>query len=164
MRILPATLASASFVCANLREADREEAFCQLPDGFKTHELAYAMLMSGDNYVVEKRAQEPIAFFGVSPMNVAAYSVWAIGTDEFKRAVPAMQRFIVGNIVPDLMDRGVRILEARAMEKHLSAHQWIHRTGGRPSGMPFEYGRNGEKFVLFRWTKDALQLHQRKRK
>lgn len=164
MKVVPAVLGPASFVCANLRPADHEEAFCQLPDGTKTHELAYALLMSGDNYVVERRPREPVAFYGVAPINAATYSIWAIGTKDFTRAVPAMQRHIVQHVAPMLLERGVRTLEARAMESHLSAHQWIHQTGGRVSGEPFEYGKNGEKFVLFRWTKDALQLHQRKRK
>lgn len=164
MKVIPATLASASFVCANLRASDREEAFCQIPDGTKTHELAYSLLMSGDTFVVEKRRQEPVAFFGVSPINVATYSIWAVGTDDFTRAVPAMQRHVLKHVVPDLLGRGARTLEARAMQSHLTAHQWIHRTGGKASGIPFEYGKNGEMFVLFRWTRDALSLHQRHRR
>lgn len=160
--IEPATLASASFICANLRALDRAEAFCQLPIGTKTHELAYAMLMSGDNYVVKLR-DEPIIFFGVAPMNAVCSSVWAIGTARFDRGVPAMMRFFDNTIGPRLRTLGVTSLEARAMAGHKQAHRWIHLTGGVAHGPPFEYGRNGEKFVLFRWTEASISAAAGKR-
>lgn len=164
MKVFDATLASASFVCANLRPEDHAEAFCQLAPGLKTHELAAALLMSGENYVVGRSIFDPVCFFGVSPLNAAASSVWAIGTIDFVRAVPAMTRFFAADLAPRLIASGTRLLEARAMASHLTAHQWIHLTGGRQSGDPYEYGRNGEKFVTFHWTRDALSLHQGKRR
>jgi hypothetical protein len=155
-------MATASFICANLRPEDHAEAFCQLHDGVKMHELAHAMLMSGDNYVARVRG-EPTVFFGVSPMNAVCSSVWAIGTKRFNKAVPAMTRFFHDTLGPRLRALGVTSLEARAMLDHVAAHRWIHLTGGVAHGPPFEYGRNGEKFVLFRWTNDSISVQSGKR-
>lgn len=160
--IEPATMASASFICANLRPLDHAEAFCQLPEGTRTHELAHAMLMSGDNYVVKLR-DEPIIFFGASPMNAVCSSVWAIGTKRFDRGVPALMRFFDSTLGPKLRALGVTSLEARAMVEHEQAHRWIHLTGGVAHGPAFEYGRNGEKFVLFRWTETSISAAAGKR-
>lgn len=158
-----ATLVTASFVCANLREEDEHEAFCQLPSGIKRHEFAYAMLMSGDNYVA-RLDDQPVGFFGVSPMNAVCSSVWAIGTKRFERAVPAITRYFHGTVLPKQLALGVTSAEARSLASHTKAHRWIHLTGGVAHGPEFCYGRNNEKFVLFRWTEASISARSGKRR
>lgn len=163
--IEPANLRDASFVCANLRPLDQREVFCQMPDGLKTYELAEGMLMQpgiDEHVLIAKLDGQPVGFFGVSPMNAACSSIWALGTKDFRRAAPAVTRHVVDVIVPRLVELGVRGLEARSIVSHLEAHRWMISTGAVVHGEPFEYGKNGELFLLFRWTKAALSLHQSK--
>lgn len=156
IRIERAVLRDASFVTANLRHSDRAEVFCQVPDGTTTAVLAQA-LISGESFVAY-RGDQPIALFGTSLINVCTASVWALGTDDMHRAVPAISRFLFDEHVPRLIDNGVTSLEARCMVGHAAAERWIKGLGGTPLGEPFVYGKGGELFTLFRWTVAAYRI------
>ena len=101
--IEPATLRDASYVMANLCERDREEVMCQVPPATKLHEMAYHLLMGSDAFGARLRGQ-PVAFFGVSPINVACCSVWAVGTKQMTKAVPAITDFMFDTLMPDLIE------------------------------------------------------------
>ena len=151
IRIEPANYRDASFVTANLRPGDRAEIFCQLPDDMPSHSLAWFSIQSGDGYVAYENDQ-PIAFFGTSPMTVCCFSVWAMGTKRMARAVPAMSRYFLDRLVPARIEQGFTSAEARSMVGNDKAWRWIKTLGGLPASAPFLYGKGGEYFVLFRWT------------
>lgn len=153
--IQPAVLRDASYVMANLRQADLDEVMCQVPDGMKRHELAYNLLMSGDAFTASVK-ERPVAFFGTCPINVACLSVWAIGTVDVWRAVPAINRFLTDVHLPDRIDQGYLTMEARSMETHVSAHRWLTAVGGVQHGDAYEFGKGREKFLTFRWTADRI--------
>ncbi len=156
IHIEPANLRDASYVTANLRPYDREEVFCQLPDGVDNATLA-AALMAGESFVAY-HGDQPVGFFGTNLINICTASVWALGTPSLYRAIPAISRFLFDEHVPRLIDRGVLSLEARAMHGHRSAERWIKSLGGTPQGDPFVYGKGGELFTLFRWTVAAYRI------
>lgn len=156
IEIAPATLRDASYVMACMRPQDREEVLCQVPDNTVMHEMAYHLLMGSDAYCASYNGQ-PAMFFGTSQINVACLSVWALGTRHMVRVTPAVTRFMVDELMPRKMAEGYRTMEARSLMTHFQAHKWIIDTGGRASGEPFEYGKDGEKFLLFRWTKDSFE-------
>lgn len=158
IEIRPACLRDASYVCANLNDLDRAEALCQMPDTAKMHELAWMLISGeGESYVAYWRGK-PVAVFGVSPQHVAALSVWMLGTDQSWRAAPQIAAFIREDIGPRVAAQGFRTMEARSIETNRMAHQWMERAGGRRWTQPFEWGRNGEKFVLFRWSARDMGL------
>lgn len=150
IEIKPATLRDASYVMANMRAQDQAEVMCQVPAATKTHELAYHLLMGSEAFAASYNGQ-PAVFFGTSPINVACLSIWAVGTKRMQRAVPAVTKFLRGH-VDTKVAQGYRTIEARSLETHYSAHRWIEGAGGVRSGEPFVFGRDGEKFLLFRWT------------
>lgn len=162
VRVQPAMLRDASYVMANLRPADEAEVMCQVPDGTKKHEIAWALLIAGDAFVASIDDQ-PVAVFGTSGLNVACCSAWALGTRRTKRVVPAMTRFLREVHGPDLIGRGFRTMEARSHVEHLEAHRWMAATGAVRVDPPFEYGKNGELFVIYRWTPAALTLNAREK-
>lgn len=151
IEIEPATLNTASYVTANLRPADRAEIWCQLPDAVTTAQLAHWSLVNGEGYIARYRGQ-PVAFFGTSPMTVACFSVWAMGTRYLPRAARAIGNFVLDDIVPRRIAEGYRSAEARAMASHDQARKWIAGLGGEALGEPFPYGKADEPFVLYRWT------------
>lgn len=159
--IRPATLRDASYVLANLRPGDEREAFCQVPDGTRNYDLAYALLMSGDNFVATIKDQ-PVAFFGTQAVNAVAYTIWALGTKDMHRAIPRITTFLTNEHGPKLHELGIRLLEARSIEDHTEAHLWMHSTGAVQSGEPYVFGKNGERFVTFHWT-DTYFTRMRKR-
>lgn len=162
IEITDATLRDASFVIANLRPLDELELMCQLPDDVKRHEVAYALLHSGDCFVAKLDGQ-PVAIFGSSLVNQACLSLWALGTKRMRRVAPAITRFMFAKHIPDRADQGFRIAEARSIETHREAHRWMTATGAVRVDPPFEYGKNGEMFVLYRWTKAAFEAMKMQR-
>lgn len=151
IEIEPATLASASFIAANLRPEDRAEIFCQIPADTPTAVLAQACITQGEAYIAKYRGQ-PVTLFGTTPMTVACFSVWAFGTRHLPRTAPAVGQFFLSAIVPRRIEQGFRTAEVRVMADHEQARDWIKALGGQQSSFPFEYGTGGERFVLYRWT------------
>lgn len=161
--IRQAVLRDASYVMANMRPADVEEVMCQIPPNTKRHELAYNLLMGCEAYTAHVK-DVPVAFFGTSPINVACLSVWALGTPEIWRAVPAINRFMVDEHLPDRMRQGYLTMEARSLDSHLDAHRWLTAMGGVQHGDAYEFGSGREKFLTFRWTADRISGIRDKRR
>lgn len=155
--VKPACLAHASFVTANMREADRNEIMCQVPDGTKTYDIAGMMLGSGDAFIAYLDDQ-PVLFFGAHPMNVCTLEAWAIGTSKTRRVLHAATRHLISDYGPRAIAAGFLSMECRSHVKHVEAHRWLAGTGAVVNGDPFVYGKGGEEFILFRWTKAALDV------
>jgi hypothetical protein len=153
--VKPARLAHASFITANLREADQREIFCQLPDGFKTYEVAALMLGAGDAFIAYLD-DTPVCFFGAHPLNICTLDAWAMGTNQTRRVIHAVTRHMITEYGPAAIDAGFLSMECRSHVDHHEAHRWLKSTGAVANGTPFVYGKNGEKFQLFRWDRDAL--------
>ncbi len=153
--IQPATLRDTSYVMANLRPMDDLEVRCQLPDGTKMHEAAYGLLMAGDAFVALV-GEQPAVVFGTNQMTPGCHGVWALGTRHAWRAIPKVTQFMTGPYADELLDRGVWSLEARSHADHVEAHRWLHSTGAVRVDPCFPYGKNGELFYVFRWTRDSF--------
>ena len=150
-----ATLRDATYVMSWLRPADEEEVMCQVPANMRIDHMAYNLLFSGDTFAA-RIGDQPVGFFGTSIINAACLSVWALGTRDMWRAVGAMNRFLIDEHLPARITQGYHCMEARSIVTHTDAHRWIKQLGGKQHGEPFAFGRNREKFLLFRWDADDL--------
>lgn len=155
VEIVPACLRDTSYVFANMRRADFAEVDCQMPDGYVMHEVAWAMLNGSDAFVA-KRDGVPAMVYGTAPMNAACLSVWAIGTAKTFRVLPAVTRHMIHEHLPARLEQGFITMEARSHVDHVEAHIWMRSTGAVALGRPFVYGRERQKFLLFRWTPEAM--------
>ena len=149
--IRPANLRDASWLMANLRQLDREETFCQLPDGISTDKLAEWFITTGDAFIAYHR-DEPALLFGTTRVHVCAMSIWALGTAKAERTIPAVSRFLIEHAIPWRIEQGFTCMEARSLSTHLDAHRWMEGMGGKREGEPYLYGKGGEHFVTYRWT------------
>jgi hypothetical protein len=145
-----ANLRDASWITANMRRLDREETYCQLPSGTSNVDIALALVAAEG--MIAYRGSDPILLFGTSPITNYCYSVWAIGTDATPRVIPEVSRFLIHTHIPYLLKRGVRSMEARSLVTHGAAHRWMESMGGERHGPAYEFGRDGEHFVTYRWT------------
>lgn len=153
----PATVAHGTYIVANLRPLDHREAFCQLPPDTKTAVLGLWLVHQPHAYIAYVDNQ-PVMLFGASPINQYVWSVWALGTRHCRRAAPAVSRYFTRTLIPKLIDEHqIVALEARSLLEHEEAHSWIVNMGGEQHGEPFAYGRDGERFVLYRWTVAAYR-------
>lgn len=160
--IRPANLRDASWLMANLRQLDREETFCQLPDGLPTAKLAEWFITGGEAFIAYHR-DEPALLFGTTRIHVCAMSIWALGTDRANRAIPAVSRFLIEHAIPWRLDEGFTCMEARSLETHHDAHRWMESMGGKREGEPYLYGKGGELFVTYRWTVSSYRAISRSR-
>lgn len=160
--IQPANLRDASWIMANLRQLDREECFCQLPDGISTAKVAEWFITTGDAFVAYYR-DEPALLFGTTRIHVCAMSIWALGTERTPRVIPAVSRFLIAHAIPWRLDEGFTCMEARSLETHVEAHRWMEGMGGVREGEPYLYGKGGERFVTYRWTVAGYRAISRSR-
>jgi hypothetical protein len=150
IEIVPATIRDLTFIAANLRAEDWREIECQLADGVGRGEVA-AYGLAGEAWVATMDGQ-PVAAFGAAAMAYSVVSVWAWGTKRMARTVPAITRFIVEDCVPRWIEAGVTRAEARSIEGHETAHRWLRSLGGQEQPCP-AWGKRGEDFTLFWWTR-----------
>lgn len=160
--IKPAVFRDASFITANLRAVDRVELFCQLPDNITTIELAWGLIHSGDAFIAYRK-NEPVFLFGTSAITPTCYSVWGAGTDETRKVIPEVTRYLMQEHIEKRIAEGARTMEARSLASHTEAHGWMKMVGATQLGEPFEYGNHGEQFVLYRFTVAGYRAMRDKR-
>lgn len=160
--IRPAVLRDASYITANLRAIDHDEAFCQLPDGTHHAILARWLITSGEGFIAYMD-DEPVTLFGTTPMTAACYSVWALGTQHMRRTIPAVSRKFMVEIIERRIAQGLRTAEARSLATHTEAHKWMRDLGAEQLGDAFPYGKADEPFVMFRWTVAGYRAIREKR-
>ena len=150
--IIPATIRDASYVAANMRHLDWQEIACQCPDDTIPRDVAIWCINSREAYTALVRGQ-PVACFGISNSTPAGnvVSIWAWGTRSMWRAVPEITRWIEA-AVPRWIAEGVTRVEARSIVGHDAAHRWMRGLGAN-SEPCMSWGKNGESFVLFYWTR-----------
>lgn len=118
--------------------------------------LAHTSL-SGPAWVAEVDGN-PEAAFGAAELRKGLWIAWSWGTRRMRRAVPHMTRFVREVTIPHAISQGCLRCEARAMASNAMALKWLDRLGAnRCADLPM-YGINGEDFVLFEWTKDAMDV------
>ena len=151
--IKPALLRDASYVMAHLRPRDYEEAYCQIDPKTKRHELAYWLVTNAWRAYVAYVNGKPAAVFGTTPISICQQSVWALGTKQMPRAIPAITKLFVSEIVPAGIAAGFQGMEARTIVTHTQAHRWMEATGAKLiTPEPYPYGRDGELFYTYHWT------------
>lgn len=134
-----------------MRSEDWREIACQWPEGTSPTQIAMIAGSYGEAWCAHWRGQ-PVAAFGAVPITVSVLSIWAWGNRSMVRAIPAVTRFITGELVPRWIGEGVTRVEARSVAGHDTAHKWMRSLGASAVPLPC-FGRNGENFILFGWTR-----------
>lgn len=136
-----------SYIVANLCPEDRRELECQYPlDG-----LAVTLMM-GEAWVATLDGQ-PAQAFGAISATCSVLTAWAFGTPRRARAIPSVSRMIRRRRL-DCFARGITRVEARAISDHPTALRWLRGLGGTETPLPC-WGKDGQDFTLFSWTRDA---------
>lgn len=144
----------ASFIAANMRDADYREIGC-LWKAWDTRALGRCALetaVDGMAWSIWDKGQ-PIAAYGLShasPFDPEHWQAWAYGTDRFKRAVPLMTRHF--DSIRDVIRASCRRLQVITHTEHDLSHRWLERLGAEREGVLRAYGRNGEDFAVYAWV------------
>lgn len=151
-RIRGGNFRDLTYIAANLRPADYAEIDCQV-DHWSPETVAFNA-MQGMAYTIELDGN-PAAAFGAAEARSGLWVAWSWGTKRMPRCVPAMTRFFWKVLGPDVYAAGAHRVEARAMAGNDLAERWLARLGShRRCELP-GYGRNGEDFILYDWTRES---------
>ncbi|RWM20322.1 MAG: hypothetical protein E5X53_02800 [Mesorhizobium sp.] len=152
LRIIPATLRDLSYIAANLRPEDRDEIDCQFDDWSPA--LLALTALQGFAYVAELNGN-PAAGFGAAEQRGGLWIAWSWGTRRMKRCVPGITEFFHAVLGPEVAARGAWRVEARALAANELALRWLARLGATQRCRLPGYGRNGEDFLLYDWTRES---------
>lgn len=148
-----ATVRDACFIAGAMRAQDKREIDATTrfdsPAALACTILAY----SGDFAFCAYVDGQPVTVFGVCPLNERVCSGWAFGTAGLKRTIPAITRFALNELVPELMARGFHRLEVRTIIDHDVSHKWLEGMGFAREGVLKAYGRKGQDFLLYAATR-----------
>ncbi|WP_246683433.1 hypothetical protein [Mesorhizobium sp. B2-1-3A] len=152
VRIIGGNLRDLSYIAANLRPEDHAEVDCQLDDW--TPATLALTAMQGFAYVAELDGN-PEAAFGAGELRSGLWIAWSWGTVRMRRCVPRITEFFYAVLGPDVAARGAWRVEARALAGNDLAVRWLSRLGATERCHLTGYGRNGEDFILFDWTRET---------
>jgi hypothetical protein len=152
VEIKPANLRDATYIGANLRAADREEIFCQVPGGLSGSDVTQTLFggMLDEWTWIAYLDGQPTTIFGVSPITVSTWAGFAFGTRHLPRTIPRVSAHMLA-LEPSLIAHGVRRLEVRTIATHDISHQWLRKLGCWFEAELPEYGKDGELFELWCW-------------
>ena len=150
IEVKPANLRDLSYVASHMRASDRGEVECQI-DEWSAVNVA-ALSLRDYAYVVELDGN-PEAAFGCGQVRRGYWIAWSWGTDKLLRCIPAMVEFITNELQPAVYAAGALRVEARALASHRQAQRFLDRIGGSFCCNLPAYGKNGEDFVLYQWTR-----------
>lgn len=159
IEIGPANLRDASWILAHMRKADQAEVEALAPTEWSNVGVAGLLVSPGASWIAYLR-DDPVFLFGFAPISYAGnvLSAWGLGTDRAGRVIPAVNRWVVEELVDDWIGRGVTRVEARTMVENALAARWLVAAGARSEGTNRRFGRSGELFEMFAWTtKPALR-------
>lgn len=149
MRLAKLTILEALFVCRNLRDSDRREAFATLysadPD-----KLAMDIAQTwGPFAFCAFDADGPVALIGASERWPGVWCCWMLATDRFNNVGKGLTKWVKQSMIPSLVEQGAHRIEAYSIEGHDTAHRWLRFCGAAPEALLRRYGRNGEDFLVF---------------
>lgn len=138
-------------VVSKMRQRDREEIFATrwVEDSW---EFTNSVLRTGDfGFVLHADDGEPVVCCGALPMWPGVWSVWMFATDRFPEIALSTTRFARQVFFPSL--DGYHRLECHSLDKHTVAHRWLESLGAYKESEAKNYGKNGETFFVYCWTK-----------
>ena len=135
-----------------MRASDRAEVEAQIDEWSAVH--VAALSLRDFAYVVELNGN-PEAAFGCGKVRQGYWIAWSWGTDRLIKCVPTMVSFITEQLQPAVYDAGALRVEARALASHKQAIRFLERIGGTFRCELPAYGKNGETFILYDWTRET---------
>lgn len=152
VRIIGANLRDLSYIASNLRPQDKAEIDCQLDEW--TPAMLALSAMQGMAYIAELDGN-PEAAFGAAEQRSGLWCAWSWGSKRMWRCIPRITSFFYEVLGPDVAAQGAWRVEARALAANDMALRWLRRLGAHERCDLPGYGKNGEAFILFDWTRET---------
>ena len=99
----------------------------------------------------------PVAVIGAHPRWPAVWTAYAFATHDWPRVVITATRHVRRFMLPALFNAGAIRADAHALEAHEDARKWLHHLGAEHEQTLKNWGKAGETFVSYVWTRDAAR-------
>lgn len=155
MRIDKPTADEIRAVALDMRPSDYDE-FIALSFANSREELAENLVqrLSGRPDVMVGALDEPICIGATIEMRPNVITLLFFATPRFADIGIPITRFIRQNLFTRFRDAGIHRIEALSIKGHDQAHRWLRTLGlDAETGELPSYGRNGEPFIQFAWTR-----------
>lgn len=156
-RIVPATPRDLCYIAANLRPQDRAELECQM-DEWSVPAVAAITMQSTFAFICELNGNPELAF-GSGQIRTGLWVAWSWGTKRQRHCLPTAIDFIRTTLQPEVYAAGALRVEARALASHRVAHRFLELIGGTKRCDLPAFGKGGEDFVLYDWTRESWNKH-----
>lgn len=139
------------FVAANMREEDKKEIYATR---WKEDPalLAIDCIMGSTGFCWTIGKDEPIAAVGACPMWPGVWSAWMFATPRFSEVGLTTTKFIKKEMITILKPVSHRV-QCHSWSEHKYAHKWLAVLGAKRESVLKKYGKNQERFFLFKWSK-----------
>lgn len=143
-------------VVQNLRDRDRDEIFATRWTDDPAA-VARDVVATGDFRWGAYVDGRPVALIGAFPRWPRVWTMWAFGTDEWDKVVLALTRHARRFMMPAIFNSGAIRADCYALASHHDARRWLVYLGAAPEKFLDNYGKNGEKFVCYCWTREQAK-------
>ena len=145
------------FVAANMREPDRTEIFATR---WTDDPIEFAKSIHPLNKFMWCAVRDgvPCAVWGAVPQWPRIWTAFAFGTDDWAKVALTMTKHIRGFMLPALIRAKAHRVSAATHSAHTEAHRWLESMGAVREQPMAHYGKGGELFFNYVWTRDTLAL------
>jgi hypothetical protein len=163
MRLGPLTLGGLQHICANLRARDRVEMAMlgwgddptrraqRLYDLWSHCWRAHIVSVSGVS-----AGPEPVAVLMLQWNTPTAFNAALLATERWGEIAIPLARHCRDTIKPAVIEAGIARVECRTWEGHAAARRFLEFFGARMEVRLPGYGRSGETFLQYAWTRPDL--------
>ena len=151
------------YILDNLRERDRQEIYATRWDE-DADALANELCAMGEFRWAAYLDGRPVAAIGAAPRWPGVWSVWAFGTDDWNKVILTLTRHVRDFMIPAIHYSGFHRADCLALETHEDARKWLTFLGGEQEEKLDNWGKNGENFVVYRWSRETTLrlIHERR--
>lgn len=162
MTLGPVEYEPLTYIVGNMRALDRAEVFATsypMPedsdtsdDGMMVRQSLDAATRRGIGFIAYC-GSEPCAVIGLTMMWPGVASVWMYATDNFPKIALELTRWAKTAIYQAMTDANIHRAQCWSLSGHGVAHRWLRHMGATEECVSPGYGRGGETFHLFGWSK-----------
>lgn len=140
-----------------MRAIDKAEIF-----GMRAHDNAVLLSYEVLAYATKGKAviayddMKPAGIVGVTPMWPGVYTIWAFGTDDWRKVAVDIVRYTRNELKPWLLSHGADRVQCESRFDHLEAHSLLERFGARREAVLGGYGRDGADYFLYAWRRNDV--------
>lgn len=100
----------------------------------------------------------PVCVGGTLEMRPNVVTLLFFANDRFAGIALPITRFIVRNLFPRIVERGVHRIEAVSLSTNFPGHAWLNVLGLSQETSPLVgFGKGGEAYMQFSWVADHVR-------